>query len=121
MIAAMDPFLDTLFYDFVTEGEVPPDARLFASIHEEEGTTHIIGFTARDFEGLEGSYRRIILRVNSSLNGVGLTAAVSTALAQENIPCNIVAAFYHDHVFVPAARAQEAMHLLSALQRTRQS
>ncbi|MBB3033858.1 ACT domain-containing protein [Alteriqipengyuania lutimaris] len=120
MIAAMDPDLDPLFYAFRTGDEIPADAQLFASIEEEEeGTTRILGFAKGEFAGhAHEAYRRIVLRVNSSLDGVGLTAAVSTALAREAIPCNIVAAFHHDHVFVPATRANDAMQILAELQRS---
>lgn len=47
--------------------------------------------------------RCMTLQVYSALEGVGLTAAVSQTLAEHDIPCNIVAAFQHDHVFVPSA------------------
>ncbi len=59
--------------------------------------------------------RCLTLEVHSALDGVGLTAAVAAALADEGIACNIVAAFHHDHVFVPAARAAEALRCLRAL------
>ena len=57
----------------------------------------------------------ITLTVHSSLEAVGLTAAVSKALTEANISCNIVAAFYHDHIFVPIADAPRAMDALFAL------
>jgi hypothetical protein len=50
--------------------------------------------------------------VHSALDGTGLTAAVSAALAAAGIPCNMVAAFHHDHVFVPAAMAARALAVL---------
>ena len=46
-----------------------------------------------------------LLQVHSALDGVGLTAAVAGALAAAGIACNVIAAFHHDHLFVPAARA----------------
>nr|WP_282098724.1 ACT domain-containing protein [Qipengyuania intermedia] len=58
---------------------------------------------------------RITLEVYSDLEGVGLTAAVSTALADAGIACNMVAALNHDHVFVPAARSAEAILVLQKL------
>jgi len=60
--------------------------------------------------------KRIVLTANSALDGVGLTAAVASALAETDIPCNIVAAFRHDHVFVPSAMAERALAILKALQ-----
>ena len=55
----------------------------------------------------------ITLTVNSSLEAVGLTAAFSNALSKENISCNVVAAYYHDHIFVDVKDAQKAMKILN--------
>ncbi len=60
--------------------------------------------------------RCITLTVYSSLEGIGLTAAVSAALADNAIPCNMVAAFHHDHVFVPEALCDQAVQVLIELQ-----
>jgi hypothetical protein len=51
----------------------------------------------------------------TALDGIGLTAAVSTALAGAGISCNMVAGAYHDHVFVPVERAAEAAQLINGL------
>ena len=59
--------------------------------------------------------RRITLSVHSALDGVGLTAAVAGALAEAGIACNMVAAFHHDHAFVPADDAEPALAVLRAL------
>ena len=64
----------------------------------------------------EHPMRCISLNVFSSLEGVGLTAAVASALAAHNIPCNMVAAYHHDHVFVPASMCNQAMQVLKSLQ-----
>lgn len=61
-------------------------------------------------------FRCITLSVHSSLNAVGFTAAVANKLAAHNIPANVVAAFYHDHVYVPIDRAEEALRLLTEFQ-----
>ena len=60
--------------------------------------------------------RRITLTVHSSLEAVGLTAAVATCLAQAGISANVVAAYHHDHVFVPEADAETAVQALRQLQ-----
>ncbi len=103
----MDPLLDARRWDFVlVAGAVPPDA--FALIREDEGTTAILAAEGGDFA-------RITLMVHSALEGVGLTAAVSNALAERGIACNVVAGFHHDHLFVPWPRAAEALEVLEAL------
>jgi hypothetical protein len=60
-------------------------------------------------------WARITLNVHSSLAAVGLTAAVSQALAGAGIPANIVAAACHDHVFVPWDRRADALAILHRL------
>ena len=119
MIAGMDPVLDAGPYIFAALGY--PQARqlqsqAFALIREEEGVTLILPLDVARAAGADTSLpmARITLRVHSALDGVGLTAAVATALARAGIPCNMIAGYHHDHAFVPAARAEEALVLLRA-------
>lgn len=106
MLAGMAPELDPRAWFFVVvEGEAPADA--FAVIREEEGTTAIV---AGERAGMP--FARITLTVHSALEGVGLTAAVSGALAGAGIACNVVAGYHHDHLFVPWERREEALGLL---------
>ena len=55
--------------------------------------------------------------MRSSLDAVGLTAAVSRQLTEHGISCNVVAGYFHDHLFVPLDRGQQALDLLRALAR----
>jgi len=57
----------------------------------------------------------ITLNIHSSLEAVGFLAAITTRLASAGMGVNPVSAFYHDHLFVPADRADEAMALLTQL------
>ncbi len=57
----------------------------------------------------------ITLKVRSRLDTVGLTAVVSSLLANAGISCNVVAGYFHDHLFVPVERAGEALELLGRL------
>ncbi len=80
----------------------------FALIREDEGITAIRAHP-------EGEWARISLQVHSSLSAVGLTAALSRALAEAGISANIVAALRHDHLFVPWDRREDALARLKAL------
>ncbi|RNJ63869.1 MAG: ACT domain-containing protein [Porphyrobacter sp. IPPAS B-1204] len=107
MLAGMAPVLDAQAWGFVLiEGVAPTDA--FALIREDEGVTAIVPQP-------EGAFARITLMVHSALDGVGLTAAVATALAEVGIACNVVAGFHHDHLFVPWERRDEALEVLQRL------
>lgn len=55
----------------------------------------------------------ITLSVHSSLEAIGLTSAFSKALSDHEISCNVVAAFYHDHIFVNKRDAEKAMQILN--------
>lgn len=84
---------------------------------EKEGLTMILPKEKADIFGIpyESVFAWITLTVHSSLEAVGLTAAVSKALAEENISCNMVAAFYHDHLFIPISDANRAQLVLQKL------
>ncbi len=85
---------------------------------EEESVTVILPKSKADSLGLRypTTFAWITLTVHSSLEAVGLTAAVAEALTKADISCNVVAAYYHDHIFVPAKDARQAMDVLQALQ-----
>ncbi|MDQ2067887.1 ACT domain-containing protein [Xinfangfangia sp. CPCC 101601] len=123
MIVEMNPVLDRMTYVFcsIDPAQLTSDIVLssLALFHEEEGLSLILpSAKARLLKLPSGGapMSRITLTVFSALEGVGLTAAVATALAEHGIACNMVAAYHHDHVFVPADQAQEAMVILGALQ-----
>jgi hypothetical protein len=121
LLAGMTPTLDPDHYVFVTlpaGAPVPllPSARMM--FRETEGTTLVLPLEEARAAGLHGIFpcRRITLAIQSSLDAVGFMAAVSAALAAERIGVNPVAAYHHDHLFVPAERAEDAMRALIALQ-----
>ncbi|HAV77745.1 MAG TPA: acetyltransferase [Anaerolineae bacterium] len=84
---------------------------------EDEGISVIIPRQQADRVALPYSVvcAWITLTVHSSLEAVGLTASVSKALTESNISCNVVAAYFHDHIFVPIADANEAMNVLGKI------
>ena len=83
---------------------------------EEEGYTIIVKKELAETLKLDYTFISswITLTVHSSLEAVGLTAAFSKALADNGIGCNVVAAFYHDHIFVPIQDTDKAMAVLNS-------
>jgi len=121
MIAGMAPRPDAETWHFCTvESEAAaalhfPEA--LATFREAEGVSLILPAQAAARHGFRTDLpmARITLGVHSALDGVGLTAAVAAALARAGIPCNMVAAFHHDHAFVPQDMADRAMDILQDL------
>jgi hypothetical protein len=57
----------------------------------------------------------ITLNVTSSLEAVGFMAVIATRLATRNMGVNPVSGFYHDHLYVPLGREDEAVEELAKL------
>ncbi|WP_325065202.1 ACT domain-containing protein [Qipengyuania aquimaris] len=119
MLKQLSPRLDPDRYRYV---QIEPSnaAQLLgaaiATFREDEGVSAIVPAAIADQADVDGpDMARITLGVYSDLEGVGLTAAVSTALAEAGIACNMVAAMHHDHAFVPAAQNEEALLVLRNL------
>jgi len=113
MLRSLDPILDQRRFSFSTDPNMTmAEAANLAPIgmfHEKEGLTIIR-------EGGDGPYFSMIsLSVHSSLDAVGLTAAISRALGDAMISANIVAAYFHDHVFVSEADGEHAVGVLRKL------
>ncbi|MEM7377009.1 MAG: ACT domain-containing protein [Pseudomonadota bacterium] len=120
LIATLRPELLAGEFVFVTlDGDYGDGAALhpIAACREDEGLSLIVPRASAVSAGLafDGVFRMISLRVHSSLDAVGLTAAIATRLGEVGIPANVVAARYHDHVFVPADRADDALQSLTTL------
>ncbi len=115
MIAGMEPVLVEGSFAFVPwpKGKAWP-AGTRASCVEDEGLSLIVPVEAAPKDAV--AMRCITLRVHSSLEGVGLTAAVSAGLAAADIPANVVAGYHHDHVYLPRDKADLAMKILRRLQ-----
>ncbi|PSJ39964.1 hypothetical protein C7I55_12685 [Sphingomonas deserti] len=124
MIAAMTPLLREGEFIFCSTRDAALADRCWglavAMFMEAEGHSFVLALADALELGFDCAQpmRQITLGVHSALDGVGLTAAVSAALAACDIPCNVIAAYHHDHLFVPAALAEPALAALDALQTT---
>ena len=94
-----------------------PDVECFATIVEDEGVTCVVRRETADEQGWPYDFVAgwITLEVHSALAAVGLTAAVSTALADAGVSCNVIAGYFHDHLLVPADRMADALAALAAV------
>ncbi|MBN2489109.1 MAG: ACT domain-containing protein [Methanosarcinaceae archaeon] len=114
LLKSMTPEIQSGDYVFCTvDGEYSDYAHLspLACFLEAEGLTLIVSVEAAEKAQLayENTFKQITLTVHSSLDAVGLTAAVATKLASHDISANVVAAYYHDHIFVQTEKADSAL------------
>lgn len=119
LLRQLSPRLDPERYAYAALPSSQPLGALtpIAIFEEAEGRSVIAPLMRLKDQGIEPVFicRRITLDVNSALQAVGLTAAVSQALAEAGVSANIVAALHHDHVFVPESQAGEALSVLKKL------
>lgn len=121
LLKNMQPELNAGDYVFCTVADEFYVGRenIICSFKEKEGTTLILDKNIADSLQLHYSFVTswITLTVHSSLEATGLTAAFSKALAEAGISCNVVAAYYHDHIFVDKKDGERAMEVLRGLAR----
>jgi hypothetical protein len=119
LLKTMSPKLNEGEYVFCTTpvSEAIDYKNIIGSFKEKEGLTVILEKGIADKLNLSYTYVSvwITLTVHSSLEAVGLTAAFSTALASNGISCNVIAAYYHDHIFVSQKDATKAIQVLEQL------
>jgi uncharacterized protein len=122
LLRRMNPILHSGVFVFcLLPPELPAaDVAAVGWVREPEGVTVILEEHAAETLGLTATFRAawITLSVPSDLEAVGFTAAVSRALADAGIACNVVAAIHHDHLFVPVERGQDALNALRLLQQS---
>lgn len=122
LIKQMKPELQSGTYIFCTINNHPSiqlqDAIMM--FKEKEGITMVISKEVADKHNIPYSFVTawITLTVHSSLEAIGLTAAFSKALADAAISCNVVAGYFHDHIFVNQDKAELAMATLKKLSET---
>ena len=121
LLASMSPVLMDGEYVFCNFRNAQygdrPELEPFASCIEPEGLSLIVPRSRADANGLdyETVFRGITLTIHSSLDAVGLTAAVSAKLSKYGISANVIAGHFHDHIFVQSEHAEKAMAALGEL------
>lgn len=118
LLTSMSPKLSPIEYVFCcVQGDYGDYQELepLASFAESEGLTLVVPKVHAVTHNLtyESVFSLITLTVHSSLDAVGLTAAVAQKLADHAISANVIAAFYHDHIFVQSHKAELAMTALA--------
>lgn len=120
LLQNMEPVLNTgeyVFCNVQTLGGIPDIEKVLFFFRENEAVTIVVERVVADEWNMDYSYISswITLTIHSSLEAVGLTAAFANALKKEDISCNVVAAYFHDHIFVARKDAEKAMKTLYAL------
>ena len=123
LLASMEPKLRDGEYIFtcIVGGRYGDAAELapIAMFREDEAMTLVIPRNSADAHGInyESVFKCITLSVHSSLDAVGLTAAFSKKLADRGLSANVIAGYFHDHIFVPSDCAESAMAALGEFSR----
>ncbi len=120
----MEPVLKPGEYVFTTFGDIDwsqiADLQPISVFKEDEGISLVVDRKTADKYDIpyDSAFRLISLHVHSSLDAVGLTAAFSTALGNASISANVVAAYYHDHIFVPTDKTEKALKVLQNMRKS---
>ncbi|MDR3024925.1 ACT domain-containing protein [Chryseobacterium sp.] len=120
LLQNMEPVLNAGEYVFCTIealSKIPDIEKILFFFRENEAVTIVLKKEMADEWSMAYSYITawITLNIHSSLEAVGLTAAFANALKHESISCNVVAAYFHDHIFIAKEDAEKAMKTLNAL------
>lgn len=95
---------DEVEYGFATmPANVEISSRaVLGMFHEDEGLTVVAPKEYFEAKGIafEGPFAKLSIELHTSLALVGLTAVLAQKLAENGISANVVAAYYHDHIFV---------------------
>jgi ribosomal protein S18 acetylase RimI-like enzyme len=120
LCASLEPRLHRGVFVFceLSDDRVPPGLDVRFVFREDESTTVVVPVEQAAATGLAGECPSawITLGAGSDLAAVGFLAVITARLATAGISCNVVSAFHHDHLFVPAAKAADAMSVLTVLQ-----
>ncbi|OJD18793.1 hypothetical protein AJ78_01200 [Emergomyces pasteurianus Ep9510] len=124
LLSSLDPILDPETFVFLTTKEPmhSPALQLLQPqmlFQESEGvtiiTTRTLAATHGFAEQATFACRKISLKVHSSLEAVGLIATIAAKLKECGISSNVISGYFHDHIFVPLGRENEALHALRDL------
>jgi len=107
---------------FVTlpDRAIPPAVTPRMVFEETEGATLILHRDEADAANLPYEFpcRMITLEIHSSLDAVGFIARIATELAKAEMGVNPVSGFFHDHLFVPDGREDDAPRIIKDLAET---
>lgn len=119
LIKGLSPKLNDGEYVFtsIKNIELLNTSEVICTFKEKEGFTLILERSRADQLGLRYNFIAswITLEVHSSLNAVGLTSLFTTELADNGISCNVIAGYYHDHIFVSTKDSLKTLGILKQL------
>ena len=120
LLSELRPTLSAIEFGFASlpsRAPLPPGVEPIGTFCEAEGLTLIAPLEQLVSAGImcSAGWAQITLSVHSSLEAVGMMAAVSAALTKAGISVNLVAGYFHDHLFVPWERRHDAMSVLLRL------
>lgn len=119
LIKGLSPKLNDGEYIFTSIKDIKliDISEAICTFKENEGLTLVLERDRADQLGLKYNFiaRWITLEIHSSLNAVGLTSLFTTELANNAISCNVIAGYYHDHIFVSTKDSLKTLEILKHL------
>ena len=119
LIKGLSPKLNDGEYVFTSIKDIKliDISEAICTFKENEGLTLVLERDRADQLGLKYNViaRWITLEIQSSLNAVGLTSLFTTELANNGISCNVIAGYYHDHIFVSTKDSLKTLEILKHL------
>lgn len=108
---------ETFVYCSFPDFRIPAGLEPICTFREAEGVTAIVEKAQAEGSAVPYVFEShlITLTVHSSLEAVGFLATLAGRLADADIPCNVVAGYHHDHLFVPTHRSQQALRVLTSM------
>lgn len=108
---------ETFVYCSFPDFRIPPGLEPICTFREAEGVTAVVEKAQADDAAVPYVFEShlITLTVHSALDAVGFIATLAGRLADADIPCNVVAGYHHDHLFVPTRHSQQALKVLASI------
>lgn len=119
VLKALKVSCDDVSYGFVSveNTQFKFEDGMIGTFQEKEGVTIIATneYLAKNGLQPEALFAKLTVEIETSLQLVGLTAALATKLSENNIAANVISGYFHDYIFVQYEVREKALEFLNSL------